>query len=104
LRAADPGVIDAGHVTVGGDGTQHRAGRPEVVPVETQERAQLPGLPKTRRIGGGIRHPGGEGEGRQHTEHAHNRAGQRRADRHRRPATAGLKRKAGAHHDRHGNA
>src|SRR6266480_4847528 len=54
LRTADTGVIDAGHVTVGGDGTQHPAGRPEVLPVETQERAQLPGLPEARRVGGGV--------------------------------------------------
>src|SRR6266566_1717043 len=100
LRTADTGVIDAGHVTVGGDGTQHPAGRPEVLPVETQERAQLPGLPEARRVGGGVGHPGGEGEGGEHTEDAHNRAYQSRADRHRGAAAPGLKRKASAHHDR----
>ncbi len=63
LRPPDTRVINPDHVRVSGDGAQHGAGRPEILPVETEECGQLPRLPEARRIGGGIGDSGREGEG-----------------------------------------
>jgi len=42
LGPRDTCVVDADHVAVGRHGTKYPRGRPEVPPVDTQERAQLP--------------------------------------------------------------
>ena len=101
LRPADIRVVHAGDVRIGGDGSQDWPGRPVVLAAEAEERAQLPGLSVARRVGGGVGDPGREGERGEHPEDARDRASQRRAYRHRRPAAAGLEREAGTHHHRH---
>jgi len=66
LRPRDTRVVDADHVAAGRDGMEYPAGRPEVLPVDTQERAQLPRLPEACGVGGSVGDPGGEGEGSEH--------------------------------------
>ena len=48
----------------------------------TVARTQLPGLAETRRVGGGVRNPGREGEGGEHAQDAGDRADQGRRGEH----------------------
>ena len=100
LGAADPRVVDAGHVRVGGHRLQDLAGGPEVLSGEAEERVELPGLAEPGRVGGGVGHPGREGEGGEHAQDAGHRAEQGRPDRHGRPPAPGFEREPGAHHHR----
>ena len=101
LRPADTGVVDAGHIPVGGHGPEHAVRRPGILAVVAEERGQLPGLPEPFGVAGRIGDTGREGEGRQHPEHPGDRADQGRPDRHRGAPAAGLEREPCSHDQGH---